>query len=174
MKKNTCTMLYSLFIALLFIAMGCSSNNEEQEEPSQNVMMEHEDLGTEPWVVNIEELTVANNDFRAARWTGGHLQLTVMSLKPGEEIGLESHPHNDQFLRIETGKARVLMGQTEDSLYFDKEVSDDWSILIPAGYWHNLINTGDTDVKIYSLYAPPEHPKGTIHHRPEDDDHHRH
>ncbi len=130
------------------------------------------DYGAQPWVVDIEHATLENSYFRIARWTGTTLQMTLMSLKPGEEIGLEVHEGMDQFIRIEKGKGRVLMGSDPDALDFIKDVSDDWSIFIPGGYWHNLINTGDTELKLYSIYAPPEHAKGTLHAVPADDDHH--
>jgi mannose-6-phosphate isomerase-like protein (cupin superfamily) len=121
------------------------------------------DQGRTPWVVNIEEITVANDHFRIARWTGKHLQMTLMSLEPGQEIGLELHKDIDQFIRIEQGRGRVLMGESAQALTFDREVEDDWAIFIPAGYWHNVMNTGDEDLKLYSIYAPPEHPAGIVH-----------
>ena len=135
-----------------------------------------DDMGRTPWVVDIEEITVENTDFRIARWTGEYLQMTLMSLKPGEEIGLELHDDIDQFIRIEQGQGRVVMGKSRAALTFDKEVEGDWAILIPAGYWHNVINTGDVDLKLYSLYAPPEHPAGTVHATFADSeaDHHHH
>jgi mannose-6-phosphate isomerase-like protein (cupin superfamily) len=100
----------------------------------------------------------------------------LMSLKPGEEIGLELHDDIDQFIRIEQGQGRVVMGKSRAALTFDKEVEGDWAILIPAGYWHNVINTGDVDLKLYSIYAPPEHPAGTVHATFADSeaDHHHH
>ncbi|MEO0250426.1 MAG: cupin domain-containing protein, partial [candidate division WOR-3 bacterium] len=113
--------------------------------------------------VNIEDLTLKNEYFRAAKWTGQYLQMTVMSLKPGEEIGLEKHEKGDQFIRIEKGEARVVMGPSKDKMTFDKKVSDDWAIFIPAGFWHNIINEGDKPLKVYVIYAPPEHPAGTLH-----------
>jgi mannose-6-phosphate isomerase-like protein (cupin superfamily) len=121
------------------------------------------DYGKQPWVVDIEDLTETNENFRATKWTGVNLQMTVMSLKPGEEIGLEKHDEGDQFIRIEKGNARVVMGASEDKMTFDKKVSDDWAILIPGGFWHNVINEGDEPLKLYVIYAPPEHPAGTLH-----------
>lgn len=121
------------------------------------------DYGKQPWVVNIEDLTLKNEYFRAAKWTGQYLQMTVMSLKPGEEIGLEKHDKGDQFIRVEKGNARVVMGLSKDKMTFDKKVSDDWAIFIPAGFWHNIINEGDKPLKVYVIYAPPEHPAGTLH-----------
>jgi len=122
-----------------------------------------EDQGPNPWVVDVMALTLGNTAFRAAQWSGTYLQLTVMVIKPGGQIGLEQHNTTDQFLRVEQGKARVLMGKTKDNLDYVKEVGDDFAIFIPAGWWHNILNIGDTDLKMYSLYGPPAHPKGTVH-----------
>ncbi len=121
------------------------------------------DRGRQPWVVNIEELTRENSDFRAAKWTGRFLQMTVMKIEPGGEIGLEVHDKSDQFIRVEAGMARVLMGPSRDQLTFDRTVKDDWAIFIPAGLWHNIINKGDQPLQVYVIYAPKEHPPGTRH-----------
>jgi mannose-6-phosphate isomerase-like protein (cupin superfamily) len=122
-----------------------------------------EDEGKKPWVVDIEKLTTENGMFRVAKWTGNHLQMTVMSIPPGGEIGLEVHAKNDQFFRVEAGKARVLMGPAKDDLSFRREIDDDWAIFVPAGLWHNVVNIGETPLKVYAIYAPPEHPAGTVH-----------
>ncbi|MBN2123168.1 MAG: cupin domain-containing protein, partial [Deltaproteobacteria bacterium] len=100
------------------------------------------DYGKQPWVVDIEDLTEKNDNFRTAKWTGKNLQMTVMSVKPRGEIGLEKHDKGDQFIRVEKGEARVLMGKSKDKMTFDKRVSDDWAIFIPEGFWHNIINEG--------------------------------
>jgi len=114
------------------------------------------------WVGDIEQETLANETFRTAAWTGRHVQLTFMSLAPGEDIGREVHPHLDQFLRVESGSGRVELGRTEE-VEETHEVGADWAIVVPAGIWHNLVNTGEEPLKLYSLYAPPEHPDGTVH-----------
>jgi mannose-6-phosphate isomerase-like protein (cupin superfamily) len=85
-----------------------------------------------------------------------------MSINVGKDIGLEVHPDHDQFIRIEEGQGVVKMGDSKNKLDFQKRVSDDYVILIPAGKWHNLINTGNKPLKLYSIYAPPEHPHGTV------------
>ncbi|WP_108025385.1 cupin domain-containing protein [Melghirimyces profundicolus] len=121
------------------------------------------DYGRKPFVVNINKAAKQNNTFRTALWTGDHLQVTVMSIDVGDDIGLEIHPTVDQFLRIEEGQGLVQMGDRKDQLDFEAEVYDDYAIMVPAGTWHNLINTGDTPLKLYSIYAPPEHPFGTVH-----------
>lgn len=121
------------------------------------------DYGPEPFVININEATKANNNFRTALWTGNHLQLTLMSIDVGEDIGLEIHPDVDQFIRIEEGEGIVKMGNSKYNLDFLRKVEDDFAILIPAGKWHNIVNTGNKPLKLYSIYAPPHHPHSTIH-----------
>ena len=115
------------------------------------------------WSANIEDVTTKNTTFRTEVFTGKHLQLTVMSIGSGEEIGLEVHDDVDQFLRVEAGTARVVMGAAKDKLDETHELQDDWAVIIPAGTWHNVINTGTAPLKLYSIYTPPEHPKGTVH-----------
>jgi mannose-6-phosphate isomerase-like protein (cupin superfamily) len=115
------------------------------------------------WVDDIERATLDNDTFRTVLFTGKHTQLTVMRLGPGEDIGREAHDSNDQFIRIEQGSARVELGGAEDRVDETHEVDDDWATIIPAGVWHNVVNTGDGELKLYSLYSPPEHPDGTVH-----------
>lgn len=121
------------------------------------------DYGPEPFVINIDKATKENKTFRTALWTGNHLQLTLMSINVGEDIGLENHPNLEQFIRIEQGQGLVQMGKRKDDLNFERRVSHDDAIIIPAGTWHNVINTGNKPLKLYSIYAPPQHPKGTVH-----------
>jgi len=121
------------------------------------------DYGPDPFVVNIENAAEQNSAFRLALWTGEHLQVTLMSINVGEDIGLEMHPDVDQFLRIEEGQGLVRMGRTRDRLDFEAFVSEDSAIVVPAGTWHNVINTGYRPLKLYSIYAPPQHPHGTVH-----------
>ena len=122
------------------------------------------DNGPAPFVTDIEAATKGNSTFRTTVWTGRHLQLTVMCLQPEEEIGLEMHPALDQFLRIEAGTGRVVMGETRDEEpSFRREVADDDVVLVPAGWWHNVINTGREPLRLYSVYGPPEHEPGTVH-----------
>jgi mannose-6-phosphate isomerase-like protein (cupin superfamily) len=115
------------------------------------------------WIGNVEQATLDNDTFRTVLFTGEHTQLTVMRLGPGEDIGREAHPHLDQFLRIEQGSARVELGRSEDQIDETHEVEDDWAMIVPAGVWHNVVNTGTGDMKLYSLYSPPEHPDGAVH-----------
>jgi mannose-6-phosphate isomerase-like protein (cupin superfamily) len=121
------------------------------------------DYGPEPFVINIEEATKQNNNYRTALWTGENLQVTLMSIDVGDDIGLEVHPTVDQFIRIEEGQGIAKMGDSKDKLDFQEKVYDDYAIMVPAGKWHNVINTGDKPLKLYAIYAPPEHPRGTIH-----------
>jgi mannose-6-phosphate isomerase-like protein (cupin superfamily) len=121
------------------------------------------DYGPAPFVVNIEEATKQNNNFRTALWTGCHLQLTLMSINVGGDIGLEMHPNVDQFIRIEQGQGIVKMGDSQYNLDFQCNVYSDFAFIIPAGKWHNLINTGNVPIKLYSIYAPPQHHFGTVH-----------
>lgn len=121
------------------------------------------DYGPNPFVVQIEEATKRNNMFRTAIWTGSHLQATLMSLRVGEDIGLEIHPGVDQFLRIEQGEGIVRMGKKKNELTFERRVGDGSAIFVPAGTWHNVINIGNVPLKLYSIYAPPQHPAGTVH-----------
>ena len=117
----------------------------------------------EVWTGNIEKETTSNANFRTEVWTGDRIQLTVMSLKQGEEIGWEKHDDTDQFIRVEAGSARVETGSERGQASQTKDVSDDWAAIIPAGVWHNVVNTGDAELKLYSIYSPPEHPAGTVH-----------
>jgi len=121
------------------------------------------DYGPHPFVVDINKATLNNENFRSVLWTGTNLQTTLMNIGVGEDIGLEMHPHVDQFLRIEEGQALVMMGDRADRLHFRQPAYDDFAIFIPAGTWHNVINTGKRSLKLYSIYAPPNHPKGAVH-----------
>jgi mannose-6-phosphate isomerase-like protein (cupin superfamily) len=115
------------------------------------------------WVGDIQKETIDNTTFRTVVFTGEHTQLTVMRIAPGEDIGREAHSDRDQFLRIEQGNARVEFGRSEDTIDETHDAEDDWAIIVPAGVWHNVVNTGAEDLKLYSLYSPPEHPDGTVH-----------
>jgi mannose-6-phosphate isomerase-like protein (cupin superfamily) len=115
------------------------------------------------WIGDIERATLDNATFRTVLFTGEHTQLTVMSIEPGDDIGREVHPDHDQFLRIEQGSARVELSRTEDEVEETHVAGADWAVIVPAGIWHNVVNTGDGELKVYSLYSPPEHPDGTVH-----------
>ncbi len=121
------------------------------------------DYGNDPFVVNIEKVTEQNNNFRSTLWTGTHMQVTLMSIDPGISIGLEMHSGTDQFLRIEQGFGRVIMGRNKENLSYQQNVKDGFAILVPAGIWHNILNIGKIPLKIYSIYAPAHHARGTVH-----------
>lgn len=126
------------------------------------------DYGPNPFKINIEKATIDNNNFRLALWTGSHLQLTLMSLNVGQDIGLELHPNVDQFIRIEQGQGEVTMGDMQDMVDFRENVKAEDIFIIPAGKWHNLVNTGTVPLKLYSIYAPANHPHGTVHRTKQD------
>jgi len=125
--------------------------------------MDNQDHGPQPFVSDIEELTKQNRNFRTTLWTGDHLQVTLMHIAEGAEIGLEVHERVDQFLRIEQGLALVEMGDSKDHLTFSEEAEEDFAIVVPAGKWHNVTNIGHVPLKLYSIYSPPEHEHGTVH-----------
>jgi len=107
---------------------------------------------------NIEEDTLENSNFRKVLYTAKHCQLVLMSLRPKEEIGLETHPENDQFLRFEGGRGLVSIDGNE------YEVTDGGAVIVPAGARHNVVNTSETEqLKIYTIYSPPHHKDGTVH-----------
>lgn len=105
---------------------------------------------------NIEKRTVENDDFRRVLYTGGHLQLVLMTLQPGEEIGAEVHPDRDQFFRFEEGTGAVDIDGVEN------RVEEDFAVIVPAGARHNVRNIGSVPLRLYTLYAPPEHQDGVV------------
>ena len=121
------------------------------------------DPGPVPFAANMEQASRHNHNFRTAVWTGNHLQLTVMCIPLRGEIGLELHPDTDQLIRVEEGQASVRMGKSRDQMTFRRCLSAGDAVLIPCGTWHNVVNTGNRPLKLSSVYAPPQHPKGTIH-----------
>lgn len=120
------------------------------------------DNGPQPNAFDIETATKDNTNYRTTAWTGKYMQVTLMSIEPGASIGLEVHPETDQFLRIDAGQGRCVMGPEKDQLDFQQEVSDGWSIQVPAGMWHDVINTGDEPLQLYAVYAPSHHAQGIV------------
>lgn len=109
-------------------------------------------------VTNIEKDTLENEDYRRVLFTGPNLQLVLMTLQPGEEIGLETHDEHDQFIRIEAGSGVARLDDEEH------ELADGVTVVIPAGTRHNVVNTSQTEpLRLYTIYTPPEHPDGTVH-----------
>lgn len=131
-------------------------------QPIKRATIDLIDYGPNPFAVDIDKATNQNNTFRTVLWTGDHLQVALMSIDVGDDIGLEVHTESDQFIRIEEGNALIRMGDSQDNLNFQKQVFDDFAIMIPAGKWHNIINAGNTPLKLYAIYAPPEHPRDTV------------
>jgi mannose-6-phosphate isomerase-like protein (cupin superfamily) len=142
------------------------SNHDRQEPYPPGFWKQYiplRDYGPYPFVVNIENAVLQNNNFRIALWTGEYFQITLMSIDVGDDIGLEMHPDVDQFIRIEQGEGVVMMGDNRYNWDFRRRIRDNYVVIIPAGKWHNVINTGRQPLKLYSIYAPPEHPFGTVH-----------
>ena len=108
------------------------------------------------YITNIEKATAENADYRRVLYTAKNSQLVLMSLRAGEEMGEETH-HLDQFIRVEEGKCKVILDGVESIM------EKDYAVVIPAGTKHNVINIGETDLKLYSIYSPPEHKDGTVH-----------
>ena len=113
-------------------------------------------------VVQIRKATLYNDFYRRELWTGKHLQITVMAIPVGGEVGAEIHEGLDQFLVIEQGSAAVFMGEREDRMGFVGEGTEGCGILVPAGTYHNILNNARIPLKMYSVYAPPKHPVGTL------------
>lgn len=109
------------------------------------------------YIVNIEEETLNNKDYRRVLYTAEKTQLVVMSIEPGDEIGEEVHEGHSQFIRVEQGTAKVILNKTEEHL-----VEAEFAVIIPAGTYHNVISVGDKPLKLYTLYSPPEHKDGIV------------
>lgn len=124
---------------------------------------DNKDLGAKPTLINIRKETMCNHNFRTEIWTGEYLQVTVMSIPVGGEIGLELHDDLDQFIKIESGYAKVYMGDCKKNVKCMGKVDANYAIVIPSGTWHNIINVCGYPLKMYSVYAPAKHPFGTIH-----------
>lgn len=125
--------------------------------------IDFKDHGQTPYVVNIEDATLQNENYRTTIWTGKQLQVTVMTIQPKDDIGLEVHHGIDQFIRIEKGQGLCQIGPAENDLNFEQAVSDDDAVFVPADMWHNITNTGDQPLKLYTIYAGPDHVPGTVH-----------
>ncbi|NRT35562.1 cupin domain-containing protein [Clostridium beijerinckii] len=148
--------------SILFDEMEYDYRADIPQSSTGNSKMDLKDYGPQPLVINIDKATKQNTNFRTALWTGEHFQVTLMSINVGDDIGLEIHPDTDQFIRIEDGQGIVKMGKSRDNLEFQANARDDFAIMVPAGTWHNVINTGNKPLKVYAIYAPPHHPRGTV------------
>lgn len=125
--------------------------------------MSIKDVGPHPQSFDLKKATRANKNYRAVVWSGRFLQVTLMSIPAGGSIGLEMHPDTDQFLRLDAGRGRAQLGPSKSELTFDKEVSDGWCVVVPAGTWHNVANIGKEPMQLYAIYAPAHHKPGKIH-----------
>ena len=132
------------------------------EEFRHGSIADIKDIVPQPQSFDIERATKENTNYRSVAWSGRYLQVTLMSIPAGGDIGLEVHPETDQFLRLDAGSGRVQMGAAKDKLTFEKEVSDGWCVLVPAGTWHNITNIGATPMQVYAIYAPAHHTPGKV------------
>ena len=121
------------------------------------------DHGPKPFVAHVVRAVRQNQNFRTAFWTGDHLQMTLMSIPPCGEIGVEMHPDTDQFIRVENGQALVRVGACREKPDFQCRLGAGDALFVPCGTWHNVLNAGTCPLKLSSVYAPPQHPRGTIH-----------
>jgi len=121
------------------------------------------DNGPNPCVISVGQETLQNQNFRTTIWTGRYMQMTVMCIPGPGEIGPEVHPETDQYIRIEQGEAIVEMGCSRNRMNFCRRMCEGDAVLIPAGTWHNMCNKENGPLKISVLYAPPNHPVGTVH-----------
>ena len=121
------------------------------------------DHGPKPFVTNITREARQNQNFRTALWTGHHLQMTLMCIPVSCDIGVENHPETDQLIRVEEGQALVRMGSGKERLDVQHRLRTGDAVFVPCGTWHNVMNTGSCPLKLSSIYAPPNHPRGTVH-----------
>lgn len=146
---------------------GFANNNQANAgRPNNNAAAANirlADNGPGPFVAGIDEAVKQNSNFRMTLWTGEFLQLTLMSINPGEDMGFDANPGLDQFIRIEEGSGILVIGDQKDNLDYQKNVSAQDTLIIPAGKWHNLVNSGKQPLKLYSICTQPQHPFGTIH-----------
>ena len=126
------------------------------------------DHGPGAFAANVTAAAGQNRNFRTTFWTGDSLQMTLMHISPQGEVGLETHPDTDQFIRVEQGRALVCLGDRPENLSVHRYLTRNCGIFIPAGLWHNILNAGPCPLKLSSIYAPPHHPRGTVHGTPAD------
>ena len=164
------TRIKNVFIPNLFFALlpvSCNGSHSQEQSNSEEKSVGQKAVSEkvqrpEPFALDIEKGTMENDNYREVSWTGEHMQLVFMSIAPGKQIDLEIHNELDQFIRVEQGQAQVLLGEDKNDLNIEKNAEGDWAVLIPAGYWHVVKNTGETPLKLYVLYSPPSHPEGTV------------
>ncbi|MCW2922414.1 MAG: cupin [Thermoleophilia bacterium] len=120
------------------------------------------DQGPKQDAFDLEQATVENENYRAIAWSGKYLQVSLMSIEPGSSIGLEVHPETDQFIRLDAGQGVAKMGPSKDQLEWEQAVTDGWCVMVPAGMWHDIVNTGDDPMQLYTVYAPVHHAPGIV------------
>ncbi len=136
-------------------------HHNHHENAHDNVCHDH---GAKPTVLNLRRIAASNRNFRTAIWTGSYMQITTMSLNRGECIGMEIHEDADQLIVVESGIALVEMGGSCHSYGINTHIGEGGAVIVPAGTPHNITNIGNMPLKLYSVYAPPQHRKDTIHH----------
>ena len=124
---------------------------------------EQTDYDTNPYMVHVGQMAMRNPNFRTALWTGEYMQMTLMNIPVRGEIGSEIHEDTDQMIRVEQGIGLVTMGADKDNPDFMHIFMQGDAIFVPAGTWHNIVNAGRIPLRLTSIYAPPHHPRGTIH-----------
>lgn len=115
------------------------------------------------WVGDVGRTAEHNTYFRQVVYTGDRMQLVVMSLQPGQDIGLEVHDSVEQLIRVESGRATVTLGPSEHEVTEAHDVAAGWAVVVPAGTWHNVVNEGAADLRLSTVYGPPQHPDATVH-----------
>ena len=129
------------------------------------------DFGGKPFIVDMHKAALHNTNFRVALWTGTQMQVAIMSIPPGGDIGLEMHDPQEQFFLVESGNGVVHMGEKKELLPINYPIYPDSAFVVPAGTWHNIVNLGNEPLKLYTIYAPPQHPFGTLHSTKEEAEH---
>ena len=142
----------------------------DNEKYCEKEREESKDRGNRSIVFPLRKETCCNENFRTALWTGEYLQVTVMTIQPGCEVGLEFHDDLDQFFYIESGVASVYMGKAKQCVRFLGKVMPNYAVIVPAETWHNIVNEQSVPLKMFSVYAPPKHPFGTVHRTKMDSD----
>ena len=137
----------------------CNANCHNHSYTSWDIT----DYGPSPFILNIHDETLRNPSFRTTRWTGQHMQLTLMSIPADYETGAETHPNEDQYLCVIDGKGIIYMGDSPYNLFCSHPLDNGCAVLIPANIWHNLINSGDRPLKLYCIYSPVVHQPDTVH-----------
>ena len=130
-----------------------------------------DDHGPKPHAFDMRKAVLENSSYRRTVWTGHYLQVTLMSIPAGESTGLEVHPKNDQFIRVDGGTARLKMGSRRDALDVEHDVADGWTVIVPANTWHDIVNTGDDVLSLYTIHSPVHHSYGVMHETKDQADH---